>query len=226
MPGQSDRIPGIPVPGHHHLRPDQPPRPFATPISPLPPWDYYHGYQNLYKRAPAVGPESEEDDRVRRRRYDSFAAPDPNGDRGLYLGLKIASPRSSSGRLSGDKNALDLDPYLARELVHCECQFIRFKGVSNQVVCPVFFSNIHPANLMLHRPTFMAALSRGQVPMPLLNSIFALAAPYSSQPAFRSNPSWHAGERFAQVRGPLKSQFEFSHPQVQSLFHRQPPLNY
>lgn len=35
--------------------------------------------------------------------------------------------------------------------------------------------------------------------MPLLNSIFALAAPYSSQTAFRSNPSWHAGDRFAQA---------------------------
>lgn len=128
-PGQSDRIPGILVPGHHHLRPDQPPRPFATPVSPHPPpgWDYYHGYQSLYKRAPIVEPESGDDDRMRRRRYDSFAAPDPNGDRGLYLGLKIVSPRSSSGRLSGDKNALDLDPYLARELVHCEIQFGSFE---------------------------------------------------------------------------------------------------
>ncbi|KAF8605952.1 hypothetical protein BDV93DRAFT_521291 [Ceratobasidium sp. AG-I] len=182
-PGHSDRIPGVPVPGHHHLRPDQPPRPFATPISPIAPpgWDYYHSYQSVHRRAPVGEPESEDDDRMRRRRYDSFAAPDPNGDRGLYLGLKIASPRTSSGRLSGDKNALDLDPYLARELVH------------------LFFNNFHPANLMLHRPTFMAALSRGQVPMPLLNSIFALAAPYSPQPAFRTNPSWHAGERFAQA---------------------------
>ncbi|KAG9093471.1 hypothetical protein FS749_014323 [Ceratobasidium sp. UAMH 11750] len=171
-------IPGLPVPGHHHLRPEQPPRPFATPISPIPPpgWDYFNPYPPFFKRAPTdPGPAG---DRAARR-YDSFV-PEPTAG-GLYLGLKIASPRSSSGRLSGDKNALDLDPHLARELVH------------------LFFANQHPANLMLHRPTFIAALSRGQVPMPLLNSIFALAAPYSAQPALRTAPSWHAGERFAKA---------------------------
>ncbi|CAE6464979.1 unnamed protein product [Rhizoctonia solani] len=163
----------VPIPGHHH-RIEQPPRPFATPINPPhQSWDYYQ-----YYRRPE--PESE-DDRVRsRRRYESFPPPDP-AERGLYPGLNIVSPRTNTGRLSGDKGALDIEPYLAKELVY------------------LFFNNQHPANLMFHRPTFMLALSKGQVPMPLLNSIFALAAPYSSQPALRTNPSWHAGERFAQA---------------------------
>ncbi|KAG8738603.1 hypothetical protein FRC12_016690, partial [Ceratobasidium sp. 428] len=61
-------IPGLPVPGHHHLRPEQPPRPFATPISPVPPpgWDYYHPYQSFYKRGPAPDPEPADDRRGRR----------------------------------------------------------------------------------------------------------------------------------------------------------------
>ncbi|KAG9124016.1 hypothetical protein FRC07_013197 [Ceratobasidium sp. 392] len=189
-------IPGLPVPGHHHLRPEQPPRPFATPISPHPPpgWDYYHPYPNFYKRgAPDPDPAGDR----RGRRFESFAAPEPAPDRGLYLGLKIVSPRTSSGRLSGDKNAFDLDPHLAYELVHREFDLDPLAPPADLLA--VFFANQHPANLMLHRPSFMTALSRGQVPMPLLNSIFALAAPYSAQPALRTTPSWHAGERFAQA---------------------------
>lgn len=85
------------------------------------------------------------------------------------------------GRLCGDKGALTVEPHLARELVN------------------LFFNNQYLASFMFHRPTFMLALTKGQVPMPLLNSIFALAAPYSSQPSLRTNPSWHAGERFAQA---------------------------
>ncbi|KAF8677665.1 Fungal specific transcription factor domain [Rhizoctonia solani] len=162
----------VPIPGHHHIRPEQPPRPFATPINPPPAWDYYPYYRRE--------PESEDDIRRSRRRYESFPPPDP-AERGLYPGLNIVSPRSGIGRLSGDKGVLDIEPHLARELVN------------------LFFANQHPANLMFHRPTFMLALSKGQVPMPLLNGIFALAAPYSSRPAIRTNPSWHAGERFAQA---------------------------
>ncbi|CAE6402195.1 unnamed protein product [Rhizoctonia solani] len=172
MPQLGDHHRPVPIPGHHNIRPDQLPRPFATPVNPSPAWDYY----SYYRREP----ESEDDIRRSRRRYESFPPPDP-AERGLYPGLNIVSPRTGIGRLSGDKGALDVEPYLAKELVG------------------LFFSNQHPANLMFHRPTFMLALSKGQVPVPLLNSIFALAAPYSSQPALRTNPSWHAGERFAQA---------------------------
>ncbi|KAJ1306907.1 hypothetical protein OPQ81_007890 [Rhizoctonia solani] len=165
----------VPIPGHHHLYPEQPPRPFATPVKPpTASWDYYP----YYRRSE---PESEDDHRARsRRRYESFPSPDP-AERGLYPGLNIVSPRANIGRLSGEKGALEIEPYLAKELVN------------------LFFNNQHPAHFMFHRPTFMLALSKGQVPMPLLNGIFALAAPYSSQPALRTNPSWHAGERFAQA---------------------------
>ncbi|CAE6446218.1 unnamed protein product [Rhizoctonia solani] len=165
------RLP-IPIPGQHHLVPPQPPRPFDTPIPPSP---YYYPY---YRRPE---PESEEELRMRnRRRFESFPPPDPV-ERGLYPGLNIVSPRANIGRLSGDKGALGIEPHLAKELVY------------------LFFNNQYLASLMLHRPTFMMALSKGQVPMHLLNSIFALAAPYSSQPSLRTSPSWHAGERFAQV---------------------------
>ncbi|CAE6412959.1 unnamed protein product [Rhizoctonia solani] len=172
IPPLDHQRPPIPIPGQHHLLPHQPPRPFETPLPP--PASYYYPY---YRREP----ESEDELRVRnRRRYESFPPPDPI-ERGLYPGLNIVSPRANTGRLSGDKTALGIEPYLAKELVH------------------LFFSNQYIASLMFHRPTFMLALSKGQVPMPLLNSIFALAAPYSSQPALRSSPSWHAGERFAQA---------------------------
>ncbi|KAH7335180.1 fungal-specific transcription factor domain-containing protein [Rhizoctonia solani] len=165
------RLP-IPIPGQHHLLPHQPPRPFETPLPP--PASYYYPY---YRREP----ESDDELRVRnRRRYESFPPPDPV-ERGLYPGLNIVSPRANTGRLSGNMGALGTEPYLAKELVN------------------LFFNNQHIASLMFHRPTFMLALSKGQVPMPLLNGIFALAAPYSSQPALRTSPSWHAGERFAQA---------------------------
>ncbi|CUA78063.1 Transcriptional activator protein acu-15 [Rhizoctonia solani] len=164
--------PPIPIPGQHHLVPPQPPRPFDTP---LPPASYYYQHYRRFE------PESEDELRMRnRRRYGSFPPPDP-AERGLYPGLNIISPRVNIGRLSGDKGALGIEPYLAKELVH------------------LFFNHQYLASLMFHRPTFMMALSKGQVPMPLLNSIFALAAPYSSQPSLRTHPSWHAGERFAQV---------------------------
>jgi hypothetical protein len=192
MPQLGDHHRPVPIPGHHNIRPDQLPRPFATPVNPSPAWDYYPYYRRE--------PESEDDIRRSRRRYESFPPPDP-AERGLYPGLNIVSPRTGIGRLSGDKGALDVEPYLAKELVGRK--YIAIRAFLSLIPVLVFFSNQHPANLMFHRPTFMLALSKGQVPVPLLNSIFALAAPYSSQPALRTNPSWHAGERFAQVRVPL-----------------------
>ena len=102
------RLP-IPIPGQHHLVPPQPPRPFDTPIPPLA--TYYYPY---YRRPE---PESEDEHRMRsRRRYESFPPPDP-AEQGLYPGLNIVSPRANIGRLSGDKGALGIEPYLAKELV-------------------------------------------------------------------------------------------------------------
>ncbi|CAE7219601.1 unnamed protein product [Rhizoctonia solani] len=191
--------PPIPIPGQHHLIPPQPPRPFDTPVPPPP--SYYYPY---YRRPES---ESEEDIRARnRRRYESFPPPEP-AERGLYLGLNIVSPRTSMGRLCGDKGALTVEPHLARELVNRK---YTSRASFTYSPLPVFFNNQYLASFMFHRPTFMLALTKGQVPMPLLNSIFALAAPYSSQPSLRTNPSWHAGERFAQFQAANAELFDQS----------------
>lgn len=54
---------------------------------------------------------------------------------------------------------------------------------------------------MVHRPTFLSHLGLGRIPSYLLNAMLALAAPYSSHPSLRTDPStprWHAGDPFAQ----------------------------
>lgn len=65
---------------------------------------------------------------------------------------------------------------------------------------------MHPFNIMFHRTSLTSAIAEGTVPTFLLNSIFALAAPFCSHPSLRpprsqqsmaNNPPWHAGERFA-----------------------------
>lgn len=59
---------------------------------------------------------------------------------------------------------------------------------------------------MFHRPTFLNALATAKIPVYLLNSIFALAAPFSLHPSIRKystssdkiGPHWQTGDRFAQ----------------------------
>ncbi|KDQ18954.1 hypothetical protein BOTBODRAFT_170934 [Botryobasidium botryosum FD-172 SS1] len=76
---------------------------------------------------------------------------------------------------------LGLDPVVVRDLVN------------------LFFCHVHPHNMMIHRTTFLSDLSLGRVPSFLLNSIFALAAPFSSLPTIRQDPVWQSGERFAEA---------------------------
>lgn len=62
---------------------------------------------------------------------------------------------------------------------------------------------VHPFSMMIHRPTFLSRLGYGRVPGYLLNSILALAAPFSSHPsirkASRDSPQWQSGQIFGEL---------------------------
>ncbi|KZT27849.1 hypothetical protein NEOLEDRAFT_64616 [Neolentinus lepideus HHB14362 ss-1] len=60
----------------------------------------------------------------------------------------------------------------------------------------LFFTHCHPSRLILHKPSFSAALSHNGVPPYLLHAIYALAAPLSKQPGIRTTPLRLAGKRF------------------------------
>ncbi|KDQ61762.1 hypothetical protein JAAARDRAFT_31242 [Jaapia argillacea MUCL 33604] len=78
------------------------------------------------------------------------------------------------GATSVESN-LGLDATLTRELVN------------------LFFTHCHPARLVIHKPSFSAALSLNQVPLHLLFVIYALAAPLSKRPQLRTSPARDAG---------------------------------
>jgi len=52
--------------------------------------------------------------------------------------------------------------------------------------------------MILHKPSFSAALSHTRVPSYLLHAVCALAAPLSKQPRIRTTPPRNAGKHFAQ----------------------------
>ncbi|EPQ56794.1 hypothetical protein GLOTRDRAFT_105364 [Gloeophyllum trabeum ATCC 11539] len=60
----------------------------------------------------------------------------------------------------------------------------------------LFFTHCHPSRLILHKPSFSAALSHNGVPPYLLHAMYALAAPLSKQPGIRTTPARLAGKRF------------------------------
>ena len=51
--------------------------------------------------------------------------------------------------------------------------------------------------MILHKPSFSAALSHNRVPSYLLHAVCALAAPLSKQPRMRTTPPRYAGKHFA-----------------------------
>lgn len=51
--------------------------------------------------------------------------------------------------------------------------------------------------MIIHQPSFLAALSHGAVPQHLLLAVCAVAAPLSKQPRLRISPRRYAGEMFA-----------------------------
>lgn len=61
----------------------------------------------------------------------------------------------------------------------------------------VFFTHRHPQRMIIHKPSFSAALSHNRVPAYLLLAVCALAAPLSKQTRIRTNPVRIAGQGFA-----------------------------
>ncbi|KAH7927830.1 hypothetical protein BV22DRAFT_244121 [Leucogyrophana mollusca] len=90
------------------------------------------------------------------------------------------APRSLPSVSVVDRSSAERDPALTRELVH------------------LFFTHRQPQRMIIHKPTFSVALSRGLVPPYLLHAVCAVAAPLSKQPCLRMSPSRYAGNRYAQ----------------------------
>lgn len=67
----------------------------------------------------------------------------------------------------------------------------------------VFFTHRHPQRIIIHKPSFSAALSHNRVPAYLLHAVCALAAPFSKQPRIRTQPARIAGQPFAQAAAAL-----------------------
>ncbi|KAF8845139.1 hypothetical protein BDN67DRAFT_993825 [Paxillus ammoniavirescens] len=89
-------------------------------------------------------------------------------------------PRSFAPPLAASDRSLERDQALTRELVH------------------LFFAYRQPQRMVIHEPTFLAALSLGTVPQHLLLAVCAVAAPLSKQPRLKTSPCRYAGEVFAQ----------------------------
>ncbi|KAF9221330.1 hypothetical protein BS17DRAFT_261427 [Gyrodon lividus] len=89
-------------------------------------------------------------------------------------------PRSFAPPLAASDRFLERDQALTRELVH------------------LFFAYRQPQRMVIHQPTFLAALGHGTVPQHLLLAVCAVAAPLSKQPRLKTSPCRYAGEVFAQ----------------------------
>jgi len=74
---------------------------------------------------------------------------------------------------------------------------------SSDLYLQVFFTHRHPHCIIIHKPSFSAALSHNRVPAYLLHAVCALAAPLSKQPRVRTNPAVLAGRPFAQEAASL-----------------------
>jgi len=60
----------------------------------------------------------------------------------------------------------------------------------------VFFTHCHPGRMLVHKPTFMAALSQNRVASHLILAMCAMSAPFSQSPQVKSQPPRLAGIKF------------------------------
>ncbi|KAI0255983.1 hypothetical protein BJV78DRAFT_586707 [Lactifluus subvellereus] len=63
----------------------------------------------------------------------------------------------------------------------------------------LFFTHCHPHRLVIHQPTFMADVSLGRIPPYLTYALCALAAPFSKQPAVRTDSPRDAGVAYSKA---------------------------
>jgi hypothetical protein len=63
----------------------------------------------------------------------------------------------------------------------------------------VFFAHCHPGRMIIHKPTFMAALSQNRVASHLILAMCAMSAPFSQSPQVKSQPPRLAGIKFYEV---------------------------
>ena len=60
----------------------------------------------------------------------------------------------------------------------------------------VFFTHCHPGRMLVHKPTFMAALSQNRVASHLILAMCAMSAPFCQSPQVKSLPPRLAGIKF------------------------------
>ncbi|KAF8316786.1 hypothetical protein DL93DRAFT_711029 [Clavulina sp. PMI_390] len=77
--------------------------------------------------------------------------------------------------------------------------------------------SVHPYSFMFHRDTFWGAATSGDVPLYLLNSMFAIAAPLSFHPALQPMSASSGGQRH---RSMWKASNRFADAALSQLFGR------
>ena len=93
-----------------------------------------------------------------------------------------------------------LEANTVRDLVNC-ARFPSFipslVTISHeQLTLLVFFAHCHPGRMVIHKPTFMAALSQNRVPSHLILAICSMSAPFCQSPQVKSQPPRLAGIKF------------------------------
>jgi hypothetical protein len=94
-----------------------------------------------------------------------------------------------SGRPAG------IEQNTIRELVNCMRPPITLWSLLLDK-CSVFFAHCYPHRFIIHEPSFMAALSRNEIPQSLIFAVCANAAPFSRSPRIRSASPRLAGLQF------------------------------
>lgn len=93
-----------------------------------------------------------------------------------------------------------LEANIVRDLVNCtrfhHSFLLWFLYLTSDSPVLVFFAHCHPGRMLIHKPTFMAALSQNRVTSHLILAMCAMSAPFSQSPQVRSLPPRLAGIKF------------------------------
>ncbi|KAF9245240.1 fungal-specific transcription factor domain-containing protein [Melanogaster broomeanus] len=172
---------GKPVPAPRPFKPDRPESSTDARLAHLPPYPD-EGSSNspsfngiLIQGGDIVASQADSDD-------DRGSNPRTKRFKNDLVNMSTPSetpPRSFAPPLAASDRSLERDQALTRELVH------------------LFFAYRQPQRMIIHQPTFLAALSHGTIPQYLLLAVCAVAAPLSKQPRLKTSPCRYAGEVFA-----------------------------